>query len=278
MDVHKLLGNVISSLSSENILSSWSVYSENNGYISVKIRYMEGPCEPNHDDRCKVGSKQTAAGQQREDPRCHNINSHFRRKSQRQFNRDKARHQQWKESKRPCSGVAAAERHLDQSDTAVSDNPRPAITSQPETTNQDNTDVSRVSPVVTRSMAKAMLVLDTPETVRHEHIDCSFMDSSALLCLDRTDMTLSPAEASVTGDPVSSDAEEDIIQDTDNNSVTRGDTDVVCDSGSHDVDHSLTNQDSTPPDAVKMTSEWKPPPGWCWACWYNDPEKCSKHS
>ena len=57
-------------------------------------------------------SEQTAAGQQREDPRCHNINSHFRRKSQRQFNRDKARHQQWKESKRPCSSVATAERHL----------------------------------------------------------------------------------------------------------------------------------------------------------------------
>ena len=138
--------------------------------------------------------------------------------------------------------------------------------------------MSHVSPVVTRSMAKATLVLDTPETVRHEDIDCSFMDSSALSCLEMTDMTLSPAEATVTGDPVSSDAEEDIIQDTDNNSVTSGDTDMVCDSGSHDVDHSLTNQDSTPPDAVKRTSEWEPPPSWCWACWYNDPEKCSKHS
>ena len=79
-------------------------------------------------------------------------------------------------------------------------------------------------------MAKATLVLDTPETVRHEDIDCSFMDSSALSCLGMTDMTLSPAEATVTGDPVSSYAEEDVIQDTDNNSVTSGDTDVVCDS------------------------------------------------
>ena len=86
-----------------------------------------------------------------------------------------------------------------------------------------------MSPVVTRSMVKATVELDTPETVKHVNIDCSCMDSSALSCLNMTDMTLSPAEATVTDDPVSSDAEADIIQDTDNNSVTSGDTDVVCD-------------------------------------------------
>ena len=35
------------SLSSENVLSSWSVYKENNGCISLKIRYMESSCETN---------------------------------------------------------------------------------------------------------------------------------------------------------------------------------------------------------------------------------------
>ena len=77
-----------------------------------------------------------------------------------------------------------------------------------------------------------------------------------------------PAEVTVTGDPVSSDA--DILQDTDNNSVTGGDTDVMCDSGSHDVDDYLANQDLIPP-YISTFTEWKPPPGWCWACWYKDP-------
>ena len=175
---HKLLGNVIASLSSENILSSWSVYKENNGYISVKIRYMERPCEPNH-----------------------NVNSNFRRKSQRQFNRDKARHQQWKESKRPCSNVAAAERHLVQSDTAISDFSRHGISSEPVTPEpaitKDTIDEPLMSPVVTRSMAKAAITLDTPETVRHE---CSTVDISDVSYLDMNDTNF-PAEATLVDDP-----------------------------------------------------------------------------
>ena len=47
--------------------------------------------------------------------------------------------------------------------------------------------------------------------------------------------------------------------------MTSGDTDVVCDSGSHDVDDSLANQDSIPPDDVQPIDITE--------CWYEDPEK-----
>ena len=257
MDVHKLLGNVIASLSSDNILSSWSVYKENNGYISVKIRYMEGPCEPNH-----------------------NVNSNFRRKSQRQFNRDKARHQQWKESKRSCSNVAAAENHLVQSDTAISDYSRHGIPSEPVTPEpaitKDTIDEPLMSPVVTRSMAKAAIPLDTPETVRHDDTACSTVDISDVPYLDMNDANF-PVD-----DPMSSDTEADIIRYSDNNSSNSSisdDTDVVRDSGSHDVDDPRVNHDSTPPYNIKSNiTEWEPPPRWCLACWFKDSEKCLKHS
>ena len=62
----------VESLSSDNNLSSWSVYKENNGFITLKIRYSEVANLPN-----RV------------------VEGHYRRKSQRQMDRDSERHRQW---------------------------------------------------------------------------------------------------------------------------------------------------------------------------------------
>ena len=80
--MHNLLEKVIESLSSENVLSSWSVYNENSGWISLKIRYLEASCQANRYS-----------------------NSHFRRNSQRQVNRDRARQQRWKASRKSVTAA-----------------------------------------------------------------------------------------------------------------------------------------------------------------------------
>ena len=122
------------------------------------------------------------------------------------------------------------------------------------------------------------ITLDTPETVRHDDTECSTVDISDVSYLDMNDTNF-PAEATLVDDPMPSDTEADSIRYADNNSLTSDDTDVVCDSGSHDVDDPRVNHDSTPPyDVTSNITEWEPPPGWCLACWFKDPEKCLKHS
>ena len=42
------MGNALRSLSDENSLTSWSIYNENSGYISVKIRFKLATGAENH--------------------------------------------------------------------------------------------------------------------------------------------------------------------------------------------------------------------------------------
>ena len=72
MAIHNLLENTLASLSADNNLASWTIYQENNGYITLKIRYNE-----------KSGASSRDG------------DGHYRRKSPRQVNRDRERRRQW---------------------------------------------------------------------------------------------------------------------------------------------------------------------------------------
>ena len=243
MDMHKLLEKVIVSLSSENVLSSWSVFKENNGCISLKIRYTEGSYETND-----------------------NSNSHFKRKSQRQVNRDRARQQQWRASHQTVD----EEMHPDQSETVQSDTPQtPSVSDIARTITDIPQDISSVSPVVTRSMARAASkTLDTPETIRHH--DMSDSPTLDTVSLDINHVSLS--------DTVSSVTEVGSLHDI---SATSHDSEAEYNPRPEHVDDTTEDDISQDdPDDIKPEEihEWEPPPGWCWACWLKKPDTCEKHS
>ena len=97
-------------------------------------------------------------------------------------------------------------------------------------------------------MAKDTITLDTPEIAKHDDIECSTVDVSAISYLD---INLSPSEATLVDDSMPSDTEADIIQYySDNNSMTRDDTNVVCGPRPRDVDDSRVKHDIL----LKMTS------------------------
>ena len=48
MAMHKIPENTLASLSNDNNLASWTNYQENNGYITLKIRYNEKPGTSSH--------------------------------------------------------------------------------------------------------------------------------------------------------------------------------------------------------------------------------------
>ena len=257
MDMHKLLEKVIESLSSENSLSSWTVYQENNGYISLKIRYLEGSCETNH-----------------------NNSGHFRRKSQRQVNRDRVRQEQWRASRQP---VTAAQHHPDQSDITVSDTPHaPSITMITDIgciNIETHQDIESVSPAVTRSITRAVLVtLDTPETMRHDDTgDSPTMDISTssldINHVSRLDRVSSDTEVNSAHERISVDHDSCHGYDTDPRSEHGGDPDDITQDAPDD------NTDDYPDDIKPGKSqEWEPPPGWSWSCWFAKPDKCDQHS
>ena len=84
--------------------------------------------------------------------------------------------------------------HPDQSETAQSDTPQtPSVSDIARTM----TDISSVSPVVTRSMARAASkILDTPETIRHN--DMSDTPTPDMVSLDTNHVSLSDTVSSVT--------------------------------------------------------------------------------
>ena len=250
--MNKLLGNVIASLSSENVLSSWSVYKENNGCISLKIRYTESSCETNH-----------------------NSNSHFRKKSQRQVNRDRARQQQWKASRH----TVAEEIHPDQSETDQSVIPETQSVSDLGCTIRQ--DIANVSPVVTRSMARAASqTLNTPETIRHHDMSDSPTLDITMVSLDINQYSVSTVtgldslnENSVSSHDSEAEHGDDITQDdTTQDDITQDDT------TQDDTTHDDTTQDYTDDISPQASREWEPPPGFCWDCWFNKPDRCDQHT
>ena len=72
MTIHKLMENALTSLSTDNAWTSWTIYHENTGSITLKIRYNEKPGASSRD-----------------------VDGHYRRKSPRQVNRDRERRRQW---------------------------------------------------------------------------------------------------------------------------------------------------------------------------------------
>ena len=245
MDMHKLLEKVIESLSSVNSLSSWTVYKENNGYISLKIRYLEGSCETNR-----------------------NSSGHFRRKSQRQVNRDRIRQEQWRASRQP---VTAEQHHPDQSAITVSDTPHALLITDIGCINiETHQDIDSVSPAMTRSMTRAVPVtLDTPETMRHDDtgdsptmdISTSYIDVNHVSRLDR----------------VSSDTEVNSVHESsvDHDSCHESDTNPRSEHGDAPDDSTDDDPDDIKPD---KSQDWEPPPGWCWRCWFTEPDTCDQHS
>ena len=73
MGLCNVLGNVVSSLSEDNLLLSWTVYYGNNGQISLKVRFQAG---------------KNAVSRDHED-------IHYKRKSTLQVQRDRDRSHAW---------------------------------------------------------------------------------------------------------------------------------------------------------------------------------------
>ena len=147
MAVHKLLENVLASLSNDNALSSWTIFKDNNGYISLKIRYKEGTNVQN----CVT-------------------EDHFRRKSQRQVMRDRHRSQQWQASRRSNTDGC---QHSDQTDTPLSVTevkigviPSGDMAHIASKTSCRDVPVCDTSPAVTRRQTRADRAQDTPEITR----------------------------------------------------------------------------------------------------------------
>ena len=73
MGLYNLLENVMSSLSEDNQLLSWSIYQETNGQIALKIRYQPSTEAVNRD-----------------------MNAHYRKKPVKQVQRDRERNNAWR--------------------------------------------------------------------------------------------------------------------------------------------------------------------------------------
>ena len=58
------------------------------------------------------------------------------------------------------------------------------------------------------------------------------------------------------------------------------DSDERIDPDSRVVQETLDAASPTSHSKVCDTTEWEPPPGWCWACWMdiNETRKCAKHA
>ena len=137
--VHKLLENVLASLSTDHTLSSWTIFKENNGFVSLKICYKEGTGALN----CIT-------------------DDHFRRKSQCQVMRDRHRSQQWQASRRSNTDGG---QHSDQTDTPLSvtavkvcvkenNDEAPTVSTTTEARDVEPLPVCAMSPAVTRRQTR----------------------------------------------------------------------------------------------------------------------------
>ena len=81
MGLSDILGNVMSSLSQDNKLVSWSIYQEKDGHISLKVRFVPV------DDSAKRDSEEI----------------HYKKKSARQVQRDRDRTLAWQQKQRTCA-------------------------------------------------------------------------------------------------------------------------------------------------------------------------------
>ena len=243
MAVHKLLENVLESLSSDNNLSSWTVYKENNGYITLKIRYSE---VTNPSNRVVEG--------------------HYRRKSQRQMDRDSERRRQWQVGHRADQGPSQTgdgqqeqtEQHAVQGPPQNTDSSPKKRHAAPPPSDAPLVVKPALSPIMTRSKVLASTIDDTPEIARHNVNN----DISPIL------------EISVSSGLNSSFTEKqlDVMSTTDNDSTELHEPKRTED-GTIDA-----HTDSEADDIYETEAPWEPPPGFCWACWMDKMgSKCPKH-
>ena len=72
---------------------------------------------------------------------------------------------------------------------------------------------------------------------------------------------------------------------TNENSVTshdseaeHGDDTTQDDNPQDDTTQDDITQDYADDISPEDSQEWEPPPGWCWACWFNKPDRCDQHT
>ena len=246
MAVHKLLENVLASLSTDHTLSSWTIFKENNGFVSLKIRYKEGTGALN----CVT-------------------EDHFRRKSQRQVMRDRHRSQQWKASRRSNTDGG---QHSDQTDTPLSvtavkvcvtenNAEAPTVSTTTEARDVEPMPVCAMSPAVTRRQTRASRIQDSPEIARCD-------DTDNVASLNMSSVSALNADAS----PFISDTlslEHDVMSDvTDPTTVAsiQDLSDDMIDPDPSAIEHTQDAASSASSSSIRCdTSEWEPPPGWCWS-------------
>ena len=250
-------------------LTSWTIYQENNGYITLQIRYNEKPGASSRDG-----------------------DGHYRRKSPRQVNRDRERRRQW-QSARHTEGFSQtnaeprinANHDRGSTQTVVIEQTRDAtnfVSDKMLEADVSTPSVTVMSPIVTISKTLALTVHDTPETGRHDGDN----DTIPIL-LEISDISLqedqSP-ESSLCADilsPVSKCSMNECNAPAVRHSPTLPDDDDAVGTPDDPVPDlstsaSLTDNDETVDD--EPPTPWEPPPGFCWICWTDYPGLvCSKH-
>ena len=275
--------NVLASLSNDNALSSWTIFKDNNGYISLKIRYKEGTNVQN----CVT-------------------EDHFRRKSQRQVMRDRHRSQQWQASRRSNTDGG---QHSDQTDTPLSVTevkigviPSGDMAHIASKISCRDVPVCDTSPAVTRRQTRADRAQDTPEIARCDDTDTvasfnmssvsdlnadawPFISDALLLHHDvisgRSDTSLPPKCTYEDHSHIYDHNSTDICDTIKPQTITpTEDSDERIDRDSRVAQETLDAASPTSHSKVCATTEWEPPPGWCWACWMdiNETGKCAKHA
>ena len=259
MGLNEILRNTLRSLSDENSLTSWSIYNENSGYISVKIRF-----------KLATGAENHGAGLQ------------YKRKSIKQANRDHERSKAWRAT-RQADGPGDHPGEVDKV-TVVPKLTPPVDASAPHST------------MHTRSMARTYC-LDTPEMTRSQEptlcqdIDTITVDSVIL------DTTREPQDVSLLS--VGSSMSSPITAHTSNiprhvdtpdvdlgTSVTSSSECVTPEGGDCRLvtgDRRVTSRDDVVQESSSRgsdaSSDYDDGPPECLFCWYydNDPGKCHKH-
>ena len=152
MGLNEIMGNTLRSLSDENSLTSWSIYNENSGYISVKIRL-----------KLAAGAENLGAGLQ------------YQQKPIKQANRDHERSKAWRAT-RQADGPGDHPGEVDKL-TVVPKLTPPVDASAPHSTKR------------TRSIARTYC-MDTPEMTRsQEPTLCQYIDNITVDSVILDDMT-----------------------------------------------------------------------------------------
>ena len=149
MGLNKILENMLTKFGEEYSLRSWSIFDEENGCVSVRIKF----------DANRSSVKREAIG--------------YKRKPQSQLRRDKNRSEQWRHKQpSPQAGTDRQQPQHAESSRQVDKSSEPA----------DGESTKR-SGMVTRNQAKQPV--DTPETPRSSHVNCDIpTDYSPPLNLD----------------------------------------------------------------------------------------------